>query len=241
MRLRRAAGLAHHDHKSGLEPLTQGGEGAAHAVGIDVVEEVERQAGAGILQGADHQQRTQARAADADPEHIGEAGTAGGPDRTVQHIAAEGFDAIDFRLDVRTAGRIRRQLGITQPVVTHLTLFIRVGDGTGLQLGHGLEGLLEARAQAAEHRFIEPHPAHIQPETQTRVVPELAAEPLPLAVGVNAGSGSGGCHEAGSGKAQSEPIGESTVGKPFWGQKRRKKPRPTRDCVDKHTADRQPA
>jgi len=55
--LRCATGFAHHNHQSGFEPLAQGGEGAAHTIRIDVIEEVKRQASAWILQGADHQQR----------------------------------------------------------------------------------------------------------------------------------------------------------------------------------------
>ena len=51
--------LAHHDHQGGAQPLAEGSQRAPHAIGIDIVEEMEGQPGAGILQGADHQQGAQ--------------------------------------------------------------------------------------------------------------------------------------------------------------------------------------
>ena len=51
--------LAHHDHQGGAQPLAEGSQRAPHAIGIDIVEEMEGQPGAWILQGADHQQGAQ--------------------------------------------------------------------------------------------------------------------------------------------------------------------------------------
>ena len=53
-----------------------------------------------VLERLDHQGGSQATAADADPEHIGEGFAVGGLDRSVDHIAPKGRDQIDFPGDV---------------------------------------------------------------------------------------------------------------------------------------------
>ena len=60
MGLGSTTGFADHNHQGGLEAITQVVIEPAHASGVDVVEEVERQALTVFLQGADHQQRAQA-------------------------------------------------------------------------------------------------------------------------------------------------------------------------------------
>ena len=55
-----AARLAHHHHQGGGQATSQAGQGAAKAVWIDVVEEMEWQAPPWIPQGPGDQQRTQA-------------------------------------------------------------------------------------------------------------------------------------------------------------------------------------
>ena len=227
--------LAHHDHQGGAKPLPDGRQGAAHAVGIDVVEEMEGKSGPRILQGTDHQQGAQARSADADPQDIGERLIRGGRDHALQHIAAKGFDAIHLGANVLSAGGIRGQLGRPQPVVAHLALFIGVGDGPLLEGGHGGKGLLKAGGHGLQLRRIEAHAAHIQPEPHPRVVPEQVAEPLPLALGVQAGCrGEGGHGGRGMGRP-GDAIRESPLGIPLDRGRGVKKPSPSRDCVDGHT------
>jgi len=153
-----------------------------------------------------------------------------GRHRATQHITAKRFDPIHLSLDVSSAGRVWSQFSVTQPVVANLTILIRVGDGAALQGCHRCERLAEAGPEGAQHRFIQPHAAHIQPEAQILVMPEQAAEPLPLAGGI----GACGLGERSHGRWCWQPgdaIRGSIRGKPF----RTKMRSPRGDCVDWHT------
>ena len=176
---RGAAGFAHHHHQGGAQPLAQGGKGAAESLGINVVEDMERQAAPFLLQGADHQQRPQARAADTDPEHIGEGRAGRGADRAGQQIGAKALDPIDLTGNQGARLGIRRQGGVAQPVVTHLTVFVGVGDRSAFEGLHGGEGLAEAGFKGRQIGLAEGHPTDVQPDSQIRVMPEERAETLP--------------------------------------------------------------
>ena len=180
MRLRRATGFAHCDHKSGLELLAEGFQQGTHAVGIDVVKKVERQPLPMPLERPDHQKRAETTAADPDPEHICEPLAVRRLDRAVDHILSERFDLIDLtgHMDAHFLGG--RELGIPQPVVPDLSLLIGIGDRAGFQLLHRRKGLIEARLQLVEMGGVEMHPAHIQPESEIVVIPDQIAESLPL-------------------------------------------------------------
>jgi len=108
---RGAAGFADDDHQGGLQTRANGRQGAAHPIGIDVVEEMERQACTRVLKGPDHQQGTETRATDANPKDVGEGVTGRIANGTAQDVTAKGFDPIHFGLNVGTAGGIRSELG----------------------------------------------------------------------------------------------------------------------------------
>ena len=179
MGLRRTAGFAHHHHQRAAQALAEATENNADALGIDVVDEVERQAGVLLLQGPHHQQRPQTGATDADPEHIGEGRSAWRTDLASEQGLGEGVDALHLKPDVIGGGGIGGQLRSSQPVMAHLTLLIAIGDRTGLEGSHGGKGPLKVRCQLIKIRLGQGHAAHIQPEAEVVVVPEKVAETCP--------------------------------------------------------------
>ena len=180
VRFRRATGFAHRHHQRCLQLLSEGFQHGAHAVGIDVVEEVKRQTFPMALECPDHQKRAEAAAADADPEHIRERFPVGGLDGAAEHVLAERFDLIDLAGHMNAHLLGGGQLGMAQPVVTDLALLIGIRDRTGLQLLHRRKGLVEARLQLIEMGGVEMHPAHIKPESEIVVVPDQITKSLPL-------------------------------------------------------------
>lgn len=73
--------------------------------------------------------------------------------------------------------------------MTHLAALVGVGDRTRFERRHGLKGCREAGPQVLKLSRVHPHPADIQPEAHRLAVPEQRAEALPLALGIDAGSG----------------------------------------------------
>jgi hypothetical protein len=78
----------------------------------------------------------------------------------------------------------RSQLGIPQPVVPDLPLFIGIRNGTRLKLMHGSEGTIHGWLQRLKLRSIEVHSADIQPQPKIVVIPEEITKPLPLNLSV---------------------------------------------------------
>ena len=72
----------------------------AHAIGVDIVEEVEGQTFTVLLKSLDHQQGSKSTPPDADPEHIRERLAVRSFDLTVQNRPGKRFDVIDFGTDV---------------------------------------------------------------------------------------------------------------------------------------------
>ena len=176
--------LADGDHKSGLEALSQGAQDIAEPVRIDIVNEMERQSLTVRLQGTDHQRWSKAASTDPDPEHIRESRAVGSLDGSIDHIPAEGLDVIDLFRYVLLHLRCRCQLRSSQPVVTHLTFLIAIGDRSGLQLLHGSESCLEPWLKPIQMIGIDMHSADIKPDTEIVVIPEEITEPLPLNMSV---------------------------------------------------------
>ena len=184
MRLRRPAGLTHSDHKGRGQSIVQASQNGTHAIWINVVEEVKRQTSAVTLQRFDHQQGAQTATADTDPENVCERLPPGSFDGAADHIPTELLDLIDFCGDVVSDRFTGRQLRGPQPVVTHLTLLIRVGNGPSFKLGHGREGLVESRLQLLEMGWVDVHAADVQPDAEIFVIPEEVTEALPLNLSV---------------------------------------------------------
>ena len=183
------AGFAHHHHERGLQPFTQFRIGAAHAFRVHVVDEVERQAAAGLLQSADHQQRAQTGAANTDPHHVGKARATAVGDGTVQHLPGKCSQFAVLGPDLLRQLAAGCQRRCSQPVVANLPMFVAVGHAALLQCRHGSEGLLEAGLKVGQQRFAQPHAARIEPETQRLIVPEQAAEAIPELHGIVAVEG----------------------------------------------------
>ncbi len=100
-------------------------------------------------------------AADADQQHVGEFRAAGGDLAAVDgggEVLDIGLGLLDFLAQFR-GGRKR---GIAQPVVADHALFVGVGDGAGLQLAHGGEGLGGERLHFGQEIVAETHPADIE-------------------------------------------------------------------------------
>mgnify|MGYP007000419135 CR=1 len=93
---------------------------------------------------------------------------------------------IDFTGDVASKVIGRSQLGIPQPVVPDLSLFIGIRNGTRLKLLHGGEGTIHGWLQRLKLRSIEVHSADIQPQPKIVVIPEEITKPLPLNLSVAA-------------------------------------------------------
>ena len=96
MRFRRSPRLADSHNQRGFEPIAKPGQNRAHAIGVDVVEEMERETSTRVLQSTHHQHRPQTTATDTDPENVGEWFSAGGLQHPAQHILAELLDLINF-------------------------------------------------------------------------------------------------------------------------------------------------
>lgn len=73
---------------------------------------MEGKASSWILKGPNHQEGAKARAADADPKHVGEALPRAIADGSRENVATEGLNAIDFSLDVSSTGWIGGELGV---------------------------------------------------------------------------------------------------------------------------------
>ena len=145
---------------------------------------MKRQTRAVALQRSDHQQGSQTATADADPENIRKGLSSGSFDLAADHIPTELIDLIDFCGDLVSDRLIRRQLRGPQPIVTHLTLLIRVGNCPSFKLGHGREGLVESRLKLLEMGWVDVHAADVQPDAEIFVIPEQVTEALPLNLSV---------------------------------------------------------
>jgi hypothetical protein len=99
--------------------------------------------------------------------------------------------------------------------VANLPLFIGIGDGASLKSRHGFKSFRKAGAQIRQHRFAHPHSAYVQPEAEVVVVPQLGAEPLPLAAWGSTEVGSGGGHETIARSRQKTLSAEALQAKPF--------------------------
>ena len=73
--------------------------------------------------------------------------------------------------------------------MAHLAVLVCIRDRTRFECRHGLKGRREAGPQVLKLSRVQPHPADIQPEPHRLAVPEQRAEALPLALGIDAGSG----------------------------------------------------
>ena len=70
--------------------------------------------------------------------------------------------------------------------MTHLTLFIGVGDGAGLKLLHRSKRFLKTGLHRIQMRCVDMHSADVQPDPKIVVVPEEIAEALPLNLSIAA-------------------------------------------------------
>ena len=145
------AGFAHSHHQGGFQRFTELSQHHAHAVRIDIVEEVKRQALATVLKGLDHQFRPQTTATDADPQHIGEGLStrcSGCPrTRSLPNCPTDRFPG-------RCAHEPtpKERAGGPQPVVADLPVLIGVGDGSGFEILHRSKCLLEPGLQRLKVR-----------------------------------------------------------------------------------------
>lgn len=91
--------LADGDHQRCTETFTERCKNPAHAIGIHVVEKVERQAYAMVLKSTNHEQRTEGTAANPDPKDIRKRLAVGGLNGSRNDRLAELIDGIDFSGD----------------------------------------------------------------------------------------------------------------------------------------------
>ena len=140
MGFRRAAGFAHHNDQGSGEARAQLRQGAAYALGIDVVEKMEREPFTLGLQRPDHQQRAQTRSPDPNPKHIGKCLAARRLNPAADHVLGKSLDPVNLRGDVGRNCGIWGQLRAAQPIMADLASFIRIGDRPGLEGGHRSKG-----------------------------------------------------------------------------------------------------
>jgi hypothetical protein len=137
-----------------------------------------------VLERANHQSRAKTTASDPNPQDFRKRNSARGLDLTLNNSTAKSLDVIDFTRDVASKVIGRSQLGIPQPVVPDLPLFIGIRNGTRLKLMHGSEGTIHGWLQRLKLRSIEVHSADIQPQPKIVVIPEEITKPLPLNLSV---------------------------------------------------------
>ena len=73
---------------------------------------------------------------------------------------------------------------MSQPVMTNLTTFVCIDDGTVLKGLHGFESLFQSGCELFKLSIVQVHATDIQPHSKVLVVPEKITESLPLNLGI---------------------------------------------------------
>ena len=148
-----------------------------HAVRVRVVEEEHAQlVRRRLAQRLRDELRTEGRAADADDQHILKRPLRAA-NGAVVNLPRELFDRCDGVVDFRAQGGRGREGRMTQPVMPHHALLVRIGEATALQRLHGRVGRLQTWLHLREKIFGEIHPAQVERQPERRVIGEMFLEP----------------------------------------------------------------
>src|SRR5437899_486037 len=103
----------------------------------------------------------------------------GGSNSSSMNISRELFDALVRFLDVGAQLRVRRECGVTQPVMADHALLIRICDRTGFQVAHCGKGFFNPRPHLVEKIIPKLHSTDVDREIEIVVTQEVLLKTLP--------------------------------------------------------------
>ncbi len=174
-----AAGFRNHHDQGVIEILADFPEDPVEAVGIGVVEEINRHQIARRPERIRDELRPERGAADPDQENALEWLAARRRDAAHVNVGGELLYSLPRVGDLAAQLVVRRELRIAQPVMADHALFVGVGDGAGLQLAHGGESSLDLRLHLFEKAIRKPHPADVDRKAEVVVAQVILLKTLP--------------------------------------------------------------
>ena len=178
-RFLRAAALADDDRQRLAQLAAELREHLVHAVGIGVIEKVNRHlVRRRLTQRRRDELRSERRATDADDEHVLERALRA-RDFAGVNFSRERLDRGECFLDGLPQFRLRRERGVAQPVMADHALLVGIRDRALLQLRHRGKSLLHARLHLREEVLREIHAAHVDGQAERREVGEMFLETMP--------------------------------------------------------------
>ena len=112
------------------------------------------------------QLRPERRTADSDHENPCKLLTVGRQNVPCVHVSRKFQGRLQRVIDLLLDRGVGCQLGVTQPVVTHHAVLVRIRDCPRFKLLHGLEGLIDLPGHRREQVVLKTHAADVDGESE---------------------------------------------------------------------------